>query len=215
MIKCNNLSYAYQPKTPFVQKVFSNVTIEITGKKVLILGFSGSGKSTFFKMLTGYLKVKKQLLMKPETIFLVMQNVYAQVVTDTVYEEINLGYEQKYGVSVPETEVEALIDYFQVDFNVQTNPQQLSGGQKKILMIICAIIINPDLIIFDEPFVGLDLKRSQLLIDFLKETTIPFLISSHKPEPFQNMCDQVVIINEQNIYHGTISEAQALQILKP
>ncbi len=215
MIKCNGLNYAYQPKTPFVQKVFSDVTIEITGKKVLILGFSGSGKSTFFKMLTGYLKVKKQMLAKPETIFLVMQNVYAQIVTDNVYDEINLGYEQRYGTSVPETEVEALINYFQVDFSLQSNPQQLSGGQKKILMIICAIIINPDLIIFDEPFVGLDLKRSQLLIDFLKETPIPFLISSHKPEAFKDICDQVVIINEKNIYHGTITEAQALQILKP
>ncbi len=82
-------------------------------------------------------------------------------------------------------------------------------------MVICAIVINPDLIIFDEPFVGLDLKHRRLLATYLEETKIPILVSSHQPQNILHFCDQIIIVNNQNIYSGTVSDAIDLEILAP
>ncbi len=215
MIKCQNMNYKYQAKSPFEKVIFDNVTLEIKGKKNLILGFSGSGKSTFFKILTGYLPVEKNTIKKPKEIILVMQNVNAQIVTDTVYSEINLGYKKKYGIDITKNQIEDLLKYFELDFKITDNPQELSGGQKKLLMVICAIVIKPDLIIFDEPFVGLDLKHRRLLTTYLQETQISILVSSHQPQNILHICDQIVIVNNHDIYNGTIKDAINLEILAP
>ncbi len=130
MIRCQNMNYKYQAKSPFEQVIFNDVTLEITGKKNLLLGFSGSGKSTFFKILTGYLAVEKKTIEKPEEIILVMQNVNAQIVTDSVYAEINLGYKKKYGKDITEKQIVELLQYFDLDFKTTASPQELSGGQK-------------------------------------------------------------------------------------
>lgn len=215
MIKCKKMNYTYQDNSPFARQIFKDVDISINGEKILILGASGSGKSTFFKILTNYIKVSERELEKPQEIALVMQNVNSQIVTETVFEEINLGYEQKFNKKISKEIIMEYFKQFAVDFNLDDNPRKLSGGQKKIMMIISIIAMEPDMIIFDEPFVGLDLKHQRLVRSFLTNCSIPFMISSHKPEQIINICDEIVIINQQKIKLGTVSEAQKLQIIEP
>lgn len=215
MIKLQNLSYAYQENSPFETSILKDVNISIDGSKVLVLGKSGSGKSTFFKILMGNIKVSKKMLIKPSNIAIVMQNVNSQILCNTIYDELNIGYSQKYAKDVSREQIKEVFDRFGIDFDLEMNPQQLSGGQKKLLIIICMVLINPEIIIFDEPLVGLDLHHRKLVLKFIKQTKTKLLISTHDIENLVQLCDQIILVNEQNIIKTSEAQVRKLEIINP
>lgn len=215
MIKLNNLTHIYGKSSPFANVIFDNTTLEINADKVLVLGKSGSGKSTFFKMLIKMVKVNKKQVVAPSDVLMVMQNVNSQIITDTVYEEINLGYKKKYGKDIESEKVQELFKAFAVSFKFSDDPNRLSGGQKKILMIICMIILNPQLLILDEPLVGLDYKHRKIVLNFIKNTKIKLLISTHQIENLIEICDEIVIIDQKKIIIGDQKMAIELGIIDP
>ncbi len=215
MIKLENLNYTYSKKSPYEKEIFKNVNIEINSQKTLILGKSGSGKSTFFKIIMKDLKVKKNTLKAPNDIAMVMQNVNSQIITSTVYDELNIGYKQKYNLDLTNEQITKLFEQFKVNFDLELDPQKLSGGQKKILIIMSMYIIDPDLIILDEPLVGLDYEHRQLIMDFIKHTTKKLFISTHQIENLVQICDQIVLINNQDIINASEQEVRELAIINP
>ncbi len=215
MIKLTNLSFTYSGNSPYAKEIFKETSINITGDKTLVLGKSGSGKSTFFKILMNDLKVKKKMIEKPKDIALVMQNVNNQIITHSVYDELNIGYVQKYGHDLPKEKVQEIFQQFDVHFDLEQDPQSLSGGQKKILVIMCMVLIDPDMIIFDEPLVGLDYLHRQLVLHYLATTKTKLLISTHQIENLVQMCDQLILINAKGIKETTADEARELAIINP
>ncbi|MCW3129337.1 MAG: ABC transporter ATP-binding protein [Methanophagales archaeon] len=80
--------------------------------------------------------------------------------------------------------------------------KQLSHGLRKRADIVRALIHNPDLILLDEPFAGLDTKTCDLLIDYFKSqegTGKTLLISSHSLEWSKKICDKVVMLDKGKI----------------
>lgn len=215
MIKLKQLKYTYRNKSPYAKQIFANIDLNITGSKVLVLGKSGSGKSTLFKILMGDLKVNKQMIDKPRNIAIVMQNVNNQLITSTVYDELNLGYEQKYAKKLEKTQINEVFTQFGISFDLEQNPQTLSGGQKKLLLIMCITLLSPDWIIFDEPLVGLDFEHRQLVLDYISKTSTKLLISTHQIENLVQICDQMLLVDEQKIKITTEQEVRQLKIIKP
>ncbi|URQ64889.1 ABC transporter ATP-binding protein [SAR86 cluster bacterium] len=88
--------------------------------------------------------------------------------------------------------------------NEQT--RMLSGGQKRRVMIIKALIHEPDLLILDEPTAGVDIELRRILWDFLldinkKGTTI--ILTTHYLEEAENLCRNIAIIDEGQIIENT------------
>ncbi len=215
MIKLSNLSYEYSKNSPYSKKIFTNTSVDIVGKKTLVLGSSGSGKSTFFKILMRDLKVKKNMLDCPKNIAIVMQNVNNQIITHSVYEELNIGYRQKYNCDITKEQIMEIYNQFGVSFDLEQDPQTLSGGQKKILVIMCMIIIEPDILIFDEPLVGLDLVHRKLVLKYIEETETKLLISTHQIENLVQLCDEMILINKNEVVLTDENQVRKLAIINP
>ncbi len=215
MIKLNNLTYTYSKSSPFASVIFNNTSVTISGNKTLVLGKSGSGKSTLFKMLIKMIKVSKKQISVSKDVLMVMQNVNSQIITDTVYDEINLGYQKRYQRDISHDEIKQLFNKFAVDFDLTCDPNKLSGGQKKILMIICMTILKPDLLILDEPLVGLDFKHRKVVLDFIANTKIKLLISTHQIENLIQICDEIIIVDQKQVVIGSAQMAIELGIIDP
>ncbi|MGI6472299.1 MAG: ABC transporter ATP-binding protein [Candidatus Methanomethylophilaceae archaeon] len=109
-----------------------------------------------------------------------------------------------------EERIAELIEYFSLDEYLDSKIDSLSGGWKKRVSIICAIIHSPEIIFLDEPTVGLDIKARRLLWELIrllnKDGTTVFL-TTHYIEEAQALCDRVGIIdNGKIIADGTPSD---------
>ncbi len=215
MIKLTNLSYEYSKNSPYSKEIFRNVNVEIGCKKTLVLGKSGSGKSTLFKILMRDLKINKKMLDCPKNVAIVMQNVNSQIITHSVYDELNIGYRQKNNCDITETEINKVFHQFGVAFDLEQDPQTLSGGQKKILVIMCMIIIDPDVIIFDEPLVGLDLAHRRLVLKYINDTQTKLLISTHQIENLVQLCDEIILVDNMQIIQATETHVREMEIINP
>jgi len=193
MIKLENLNFCYDKYSPFKKEIFVNVNYNIIGQKVLLTASSGSGKSTLFNILLGEYKGYKT----KQDIKILLQSIDIQLLTNSVYEEINLGYKLKFKKDIAKEEVQNYLNVFMLNKKLGDNPNLFSGGEKKILLIICLIVSKPDILIMDEPYVSLDEAHINVLNNYLKTTDINFLMSSHNI--YEDIFDQKITIENNQL----------------
>lgn len=219
IIEINDLSYVYMPNTPYEKRALENVSLTIyKGEMIGIIGHTGSGKSTLVQHLNGLLtpnggsvrisgiepkgKALKELRRKVGLIF---QNPEDQLFEETVRQDIGFGL-KKMGLS-PE-ELEKRINGVMKIIDLPTelldkSPFELSGGQKRRIAIAGVIVMEPEILILDEPTAGLDPRGSLEIYEFLlklrreKNTTI--IVVSHIMEDIARYFDRVVVME-----HGKI-----------
>ena len=208
MIEIKNLVKKYGKKYALDDVSFSINRGEIVG----FLGPNGAGKSTTMNIITGYiaptsgsvsvagidvlaepLKVKKMIGFLPE-----QPPLYIDM---TVWEYLSFVYDLKncdYNKKAHLNEVCELVKIADVKNRLIKN---LSKGYNQRIGIASAIIGNPDVLIFDEPTVGLDPKQiieiRSLLRALSKDHTI--ILSTHILSEVQAVCDRIVIINEGRV----------------
>ena len=189
------------------------------GERVSILGSNGCGKTTLLKHLLGVLVPKdgsvrvfgvdpgKEFSKIRERIGVVMQDVDEQILGPTVYDDIlfaplNYGMEQ--------TKAEALAKDVIERLNIESIKGKivnyLSGGEKKKVALAGALVMEPDLLILDEPFTGLDPVSRRDLIQILNELNkgkgITFIITLHEVDLVPEMTDILYLMHG----HGDLSE---------
>ncbi len=189
------------------------------GERVSILGSNGCGKTTLLKHLLGVLVPKdgsvkvfgvdpgKEFSKIRKRVGVVMQDVDEQILGPTVYDDIlfaplNYGIERKQAAAMAKVVIEKL----------NLGPIQnkivnyLSGGEKKKVALAGALVMEPDLLILDEPFTGLDpLSRRdfvQILNELNKEKGITFIITLHEVDLVPEMTDILYLMHG----HGDLSE---------
>jgi energy-coupling factor transporter ATP-binding protein EcfA2 len=214
MVEFNDYSFGYDYKQPFEKRIFTDVSLKIDGKKVLLVGASGSGKSTFFKTLIKYLKPSRGRVNVSNDVGFLMQNVNSQVICHTIYEEINIGYKNKFNIDIKNELIQSYFKLFKVDFKLTDNPRHLSGGQKKIIILIAILVTEPQLLLLDEPFVGLDYKRRSAFINYLKITEIDFILSTHDIAESSDLFDQVILINDKSLSVVELEDVYKRLLLK-
>jgi cobalt/nickel transport system ATP-binding protein len=189
------------------------------GERVSILGSNGCGKTTLLKHLLGVLVPKdgsvrvfgvdpgKEFSKIRERIGVVMQDVDEQILGPTVYDDIlfaplNYGMEQAKAEALAKDVIERL--------NIESIKGKivnyLSGGEKKKVALAGALVMEPDLLILDEPFTGLDSVSRRGLIQILnelnKEKGITFIITLHEVDLVPEMTDILYLMHG----HGDLSE---------
>jgi len=189
------------------------------GERVGILGANGCGKTTLIKHLLGILMPKEGTVrvfgMDPvkeyskirERVGVVMQDVDEQILGPTVYDDI-LFAPLNYGI--PKARAEAMAKAVIEKLNIE--PLQgkivhyLSGGEKKKVALAGALVMEPELLILDEPFTGLDPKSRADLIQVLnalnRERGITFILTMHEVELVSEVTDILYLMHG----HGEISE---------
>jgi len=189
------------------------------GERVSILGANGCGKTTLLKHLMGVLvprdgSVKvfgvdpgKEYNKIRERIGVVMQDVDEQILGPTVYDDIlfaplNYGVERKKAEALAKDVIERL--------NIESIQGKivhyLSGGEKKKVALAGALVMEPDLLILDEPFTGLDPTSRRDFIKTLnelnKEKGISFIMTLHEVDLVSEVSDILYLMHG----HGDLSE---------
>jgi|TARA_Y100000588_G_scaffold55717_1_gene53253 ABC-2 type transport system ATP-binding protein len=211
-----------------VRKVFANVvavdnlSLEVQAGSIYgFLGPNGAGKSTTIRMLTGILRasegvirvldqdpgeVKRQLGYLPEE-----KGLYKKMRVKELIQYFGRlkGLESK----VAEQKCEELLKKFELDKWADQKCESLSKGMGQKVQIIATLIHDPELIVLDEPFSGLDPVSIELVREIileLKRTGRTVVFSTHMMEQAEQLCDSVLLINRgQKVIDGFTNEVRA------
>ena len=229
MIELKNVQFSYE-KVSALKDI--NLTIA-AGESVALLGSNGCGKSTLLKMLNGILFPQKgayyfqgdevsKSSMKDATfakglhqkIGFIFQNSDTQLFCTNVYEEIAFAPRQM-GLEEKEVRkrVEDCLRLLNLEEFQNRTPYHLSGGEKKKVALACILSMNPDIIVLDEPWNGLDPKTQRWLVNFLKELNArgkTIILSTHNLEFLEELTARAILFNEE---HQIVADQKLEEIL--
>ncbi len=215
-LKIENLSYTYMKGTPFEKKALDQISFEIEdGEFVGIIGHTGCGKSTLVQHFNGLLKPEEgnlyidgklmnhsNLKEMRRQVGLVFQYPEYQLFESTVYKDIAFGIKSE-GLT-PEEERCRVLDAARKtglpEELLENSIYDLSGGQKRRAAIAGIIVMNPKILVLDEPAAGLDPAGRDDILFFAKrlrdENGITVILVSHSMEDIARLADKVIVLNE-------------------
>lgn len=234
IIEFSNFSFKYySQKYPTVK----NINLDIyKGEKVLILGESGSGKSTlcnainglvpfFYKgSISGTLKINGKesknmsIFEISETVGTVLQDPDNQFIALTAGEDIAFKLENLCVDNVKMNEkVEKISKLVEINNFLNSNPHNLSGGQKQKVTLGGAIINDIDVLLFDEPLASLDPQTSENIVELIKsikDKTI--IIIEHRLEEILKLnLDRIVLLDKGEIcFNGSPDDLLSSNLLE-
>jgi cobalt/nickel transport system ATP-binding protein len=215
---CHDLHYTYLDRFPALAGVSLDV---MRGEKVALLGPNGCGKSTLLKLLDGLIFPSSgtfEAFGHPVTednledeqfstgfrsrVGFVFQNSDAQVFSPTVREEIAFGCLQ-IGLSVDETaaRVDDVLAMLDIADLADRAPFQLSGGQKKRVAIASVLVMNPEVLLFDEPTAALDPRTQAWLIELITELNAAgktIVLATHDLDALDVIADRCLVFAEDH-----------------
>lgn len=225
-IRVENINKKYGNKT-----VLEDISCDIyEGEFLSLLGPSGCGKTTLLRALIGIEKPDTGKIYKDGNdithmspsdrgIGIVFQN-YALFPNMTVFQNIAYSLKCK-KVSKDEIEkrVNEIIKVVGLEEHINKKPSKLSGGQQQRVAIARTLVLNPDVILFDEPMAALDASIRTVLRKELKkiqkEMKITMIYVTHDQEEAFSMSDRIMVINDNkiiqldkpaNIYKNPVNE---------
>lgn len=218
MLKLENVTGGYV-NLPVLKKV----TFEVkNGELVGLIGLNGAGKSTTINEIIGLLipydgRISIDGVTLAENLVEYRQKIGFIPETPSLYEELTLREHLEtvamaYDIDVAEAMKRAtpLLEIFRLTEKLDWFPTQFSKGMKQKVMIICALIVDPSLLIVDEPFLGLDPLAINDLMTLLadeKKKGTSILMSTHVLDSAEKMCDRFVILHKGEVRaQGTLTE---------
>ena len=174
------------------------------GQIIVVIGKNGAGKSTFSRCLCGLpkkfkgtAKINGKVYRKKDLLantYMVMQDVNHQLFTESVLDEITLSMKEE-----NTAKAESILDSLNLLSLEDRHPMSLSGGQKQRVAIGSAVASEREIIIFDEPSSGLDLRHMEQVsqnIKALKAMGKTQVIVSHDLELILKTCDYVIHLED-------------------
>ena len=212
LIELKNIFFEYEAGEP----VLTDLDLDIDeGSCLVVVGDNGSGKTTLFRILNGlsfpgkgsyvfdgqeisaaYLRDNAAAKRFHKRIGYLFQNTDTMLFNSRVYDEIAFGPRQM-GLSDEETDARVMdcLRTFGIEDLREKVPYHLSGGQKKWVALAAVMALNPDVLVLDEPFAGLDRKKEEWLLDFLKELKASgktLIIATHKEDLLAEIADNKI-----------------------
>lgn len=229
MIELKNVSFKYELQE---EKTIKNLDLYVKqGEFVGIIGKNGSGKTTLCNIIrgiipdfvqgtiTGSISIDNKNINDiergemAELVGFVFQNPFSQIsgIKKTVFEEIAYGLEN---LGVPREEIRQrvtdVIKLLKIEDLQDKNPNELSGGQSQRVAIASIIVMNPKVLIFDEPTSQLDPLGTEEIFDILKllkSQNKTIILVEHKIDLIAEYADRVVVMdNGEIIFNGETHE---------
>ena len=204
------IGFYYEKKEPVLKNITFNV---YEGETIGIVGANGSGKSTLLKLITcllvpqkGRLQFEnmdisaKNLKTIRKKIGYTFQDPDNQLFMPSVYEDVAFTARQE---GKADTEVEAIVygalEEVGAIHLINKAPYKMSGGEKRVVTLATVIATKPEILILDEPSVGLDPRSRRQLIRLLKSRKETKLITTHDMDLALELCDRIIVL-----YQGII-----------
>ncbi|MGB6778040.1 MAG: ABC transporter ATP-binding protein [Planococcus citreus] len=218
ILEVENLTGGYTRKPVLKDVSFSIEKGELVG----LIGLNGAGKSTTIKHIIGIMQPKSGTIRLNGRTFAEDIDAYRSAFsyipeTPVLYEELTLrehleltamayGLEQE----VFEQRSAALLKEFRMEKRLKWFPSHFSKGMRQKVMIMSAFLVDPDLYIIDEPFVGLDPLGIKSLLDQMeqqKRSGASVLMSTHILSTAERYCDRIILLHNGRVRAiGTMPE---------
>ena len=213
LLKTENLCYTYEGNT---SPALDHLDLSIRrGKRVACMGANGSGKSTFFLCCNGILRPdsgrilfagqpldysRKGLLSLRSQVGIVFQDPDNQLFCASVFQEIsfgplNLGLDE----ATVRKRVSAVMDRLGITPYADRPVHALSGGQKKLVAIADILVMEPSLILLDEPVASLDPLHTQMVREVIDEIAgegITVVTATHDVDYAWRWADEILLLGE-------------------
>jgi len=211
LLQAKNISKTFKSYDPKQSLVLDDVNFELQNEEIVaILGKSGSGKSTLLRILAGLIEpTSGEVLYRDQPVHgpakgisMVFQH-FALMPWLTVLQNVELGLEAL-GIPRDERRTRAIdaIDTIGMDGFESAFPKELSGGMRQRVGFARALVVNPDILIMDEPFSALDvLTAENLKTDLLdlwqnkKTNTNGILFVTHNIEEAAMLANRILIFS--------------------
>lgn len=192
------------------QPLYHDLNLDLPrGKIVSIFGPNGCGKSTLMNMISGLIPVDSGEILfdgktlADTTIGYVFQN-YRDALFPWMSAWKNIAYPLVRKGMPPakvKQRVDELVSMFEIRFDLQRYPYELSGGQQQTVCIMRALATNPEVMFLDEPFSALDFEMTLFIRDKLQEvqlaTGVTMIIVSHDLEDAVFLADEILLLTRR------------------
>ena len=231
VLKVENLSFAYPGSD---NNTIEDISFSIdAGEFVALIGATGSGKSTLMRLLKrelmplgrisgriSYEGVEIEALEPRQSackIGYVMQRPEQQIVTDKVWHELafaleNMGLEQ----SVIRRRVAEMASYFGISDWFERDVSELSGGQKQLLNLASVMVMQPDVLLLDEPTSQLDPIAANDFLNTVRKLNqdmgLTVILIEHRLEEALPMADRVLVMEKGRLIMNLPPEAACEQL---
>ena len=210
IIRCEKINKKFKAKT-----VLEDISFSVKrGEFLSLLGPSGCGKTTILRMLIGIEKPTSgriykdgaditNVAPKDRNIGIVFQN-YSLFPNMDVYHNISYALQAKHlEKDEIDKKVKEIIETVGLEEHIYKKPKQLSGGQQQRVAIARTLVLNPDIILFDEPMSALDadikVVLRQQLKDIQKKLQITMIYVTHDQEEAFALSDRIMVLNDLRI----------------
>jgi len=214
MIETKNLTFAYPNQPPIFQDFSWQVQ---RGERWAVIGSSGCGKTTLLYLLAGLrfpsageVRVDGEVLIRPRpyTGFIIQD--YGLLPWATVRENVALGLEIRrfYGPDgthaprqfSPRLNADHWLERLGLQAHADKYPAQLSGGQRQRTAIARTLVLEPDLLLMDEPFSSLDAPTREglqnLILELQREQGLTLVIVTHTIEEAAILGKRILVVGE-------------------
>ena len=224
-IEAKHVGHVYNLNSPFEYEALKDVSVQIPeGKVTAIIGQTGSGKSTFVQHLNGLLiptsgelevagfhiqpllKIKDVKQLRKE-VGLVFQFPEYQLFEETIGKDVAFG-PKNFGASEEDAldMVKRVLPVVGLDESyLERSPFDLSGGQKRRVAIAGILVLDPQVLVLDEPTAGLDPQGAKEMMSLFmrlnREKNKTVLLVTHDMEHVMNYCDHVIVMD-----HGRVKK---------
>ena len=229
-ISFKNVSYTYNYKTPYAREVLKDINLNVEeGSYTVIIGKTGSGKSTLIEHINGLLlptygevlvnnvlitnpkskKEKRELAKKLKVLrqdvavlfqFSEQQLFETSVLKDIIFAPLNYGISEERAIS----KAKELIKLVGLDESyLDKSPFELSGGEMRKVALCGVLALEPKVLILDEPTVALDYKSREEIMTMVKklkdELNMTIVLISHNMNYVLEYADKVFVLKNGKI----------------
>lgn len=222
-IKYDNVSYVYNPKTALKKVALKDINLAIQDGKInAVIGTSGSGKTTMVELLNsllvptkGKVIVDKDIISEKSQIKnintlrrkvgIVFQFPQEQFFNLTVKKELEFGLLSfNYRTNEIDKRVSDALKMVGLDDSyLNRDPFKLSNGEQRKVAIASILIVNPKIIVFDEPTIGLDYESKKNFIKLIRMLKNRYnktiIIISHDIDFIHNISDYVILLDKGSL----------------
>jgi biotin transport system ATP-binding protein len=187
MIEVSNVSHRFGERV-----VLKDIDLAIAERRVAIIGSNGSGKSTFLRLLNGLLvpergrvrvaglDTRDDVKAVRRKVGFVFQDPDSQIVMPLVEEDIAFGLKN---LRLDRREIARKVDAILGRYGLEPLRHQathtLSGGEKQLLALSSVLVLEPEIVVFDEPTTLLDLRNKRLMQSILDQLPQTAIVVSH------------------------------------